>query len=139
MSVPGRCRPTRRPRIPTTTSRRRTRSPATEAFAFTGASFLDDAPTGRLRTSANNHSDGNGLRAEAAALYEPHEADELPLGLPPERERTARQKSRRRAWIATLVIFTLLVLAGGGLWLYNTVNQACPRGAQGADPRGGRA
>ena len=38
------------------------RSPATEAFAFTGASFLDDAPTGRLRTPANNHSDGNGLR-----------------------------------------------------------------------------
>ncbi|HEY9355192.1 MAG TPA: protein kinase, partial [Arthrobacter sp.] len=96
------------------------RSPATEAFAFTGASFLDDAPTGRLRTPVNNHSDGNGLRAEAAALHEPHEADELPLGFPPERERSTRQKSRRRAWIATLVIFTLLVLAGGGLWLYNT-------------------
>ncbi|MEW9871021.1 Stk1 family PASTA domain-containing Ser/Thr kinase [Arthrobacter sp. HS15c] len=102
------------------------RSPATEAFAFTGASFLDDAPTGRLRTPANNHSNGNGLRAEAAALYEPHEADELPLGLPPERERSPRQKSRRRAWIATFVIFTLLVLAGGGLWLYNTVNRPAP-------------
>ena len=33
------------------------------------------------------------------------------------------QKSRRRAWIATFVIFTLLVLAGGGLWLYNIMNQ----------------
>ncbi len=50
----------------------------------------------------------------------------LPLGLPPERERTPRQKSRRRTWIATLVIFTLLVLAGGGLWLYNMMNQPPP-------------
>ena len=33
------------------------------------------------------------------------------------------QKSRRRAWITTFVIFTLLVLAGGGLWLYNFLNQ----------------
>ncbi|MDD7834368.1 MULTISPECIES: Stk1 family PASTA domain-containing Ser/Thr kinase [Paenarthrobacter] len=46
----------------------------------------------------------------------------LPLGLPPERERPAQQRSRRRAWIATLVIFTLLVLAGGGFWLYNLMN-----------------
>jgi beta-lactam-binding protein with PASTA domain len=102
------------------------RTPATEAFAFTGASFLDDAPTGRLRASSNNHSNGNALAAESAATYEPQEADELPLGLPPERERSARQKSRRRAWVATLVIFTLLVLAGGGLWLYNTVNRPAP-------------
>jgi serine/threonine-protein kinase len=50
----------------------------------------------------------------------------LPLGFPAERERTGRQKSRRRAWIATLVIFTLLVLAGGGLWVYNTVNRPAP-------------
>ena len=33
------------------------------------------------------------------------------------------QKSRRRAWMATFVIFTLLVLAGSGLWLYNMMNQ----------------
>lgn len=102
------------------------RTPATEAFAFTGASFLDDAPTGRLRASSNNHSNHNALPAEAAAVYEPQEADELPLGLQPERERSARQKSRRRAWIATLVIVTLVVLAGGGLWLYNIVNKPAP-------------
>ena len=105
------------------------RTPATEAFAFTGASFLDDAPTGRLRATSNNHSNGNSLAAGAAgaaAAYEPPDADELPLGLPPERERSPRQKSRRRAWIVTLVIFTLLVLAGGGLWLYNTVNRPAP-------------
>lgn len=99
--------------------------PATESFAFSGASFLDDAPTGRLR-AASNHADGVALPAEAAVVYEPQEADELPLGLPPERERSTRQKSRRRAWIATLVIFTLLVLAGGGLWLYNIVNRPAP-------------
>jgi len=100
--------------------------PATEAFAFTGASFLDDAPTGRLRTPSHNHSDGNALPIQAAEAYGQPEADELPLGLPPERERSTRQKSRRRAWITTLVIFTLLVLAGGGLWLYNTVNRPAP-------------
>jgi len=99
--------------------------PATEAFAFSGASFLDDAPTGRLR-AASNHTEANALPAEAPVVYEPQEADELPLGLPPERERSTRQKSRRRAWIATLVIFTLLVLAGGGLWLYVMVNRPAP-------------
>jgi serine/threonine protein kinase/beta-lactam-binding protein with PASTA domain len=102
------------------------RTPATEAFAFTGASFLDDAPTGRLRTSGNTVGDGSGPPAQAAAVFESSEMDELPLGLPPERERTPRQKSRRRAWIATFVIFTLLVLGGGGLWLYSTVNRPAP-------------
>jgi serine/threonine-protein kinase len=101
------------------------RTPATEAFAYTGASFLDDAPTGRLRSHGNTLSDGNGIPAQAA-VYEPSEADELPLGLPRERERTPRQKSRRRAWITTLVIFTLLVLAGGGLWVYTIVNRPAP-------------
>ncbi|NUS37009.1 MAG: PASTA domain-containing protein, partial [Pseudarthrobacter sp.] len=38
----------------------------------------------------------------------------------------ARRNSRRRAWIATLVVFTLLVLAGAGLWLYATVNRPAP-------------
>lgn len=100
-----------------------TEAPATEAFAATGASFLDDAPTGRL-AAFNAISDDDGRTAPAA--YEPSARDDLPLGLPPERERTARQKSRRRAWVATLVIFTLLVLAGGGLWVYNTVNRPAP-------------
>ncbi|MFC8039391.1 Stk1 family PASTA domain-containing Ser/Thr kinase [Paenarthrobacter sp. NPDC057355] len=52
----------------------------------------------------------------------PAQEEPLPLGLPLERERHPQQKSRRRAWIATLVIFTLLVLAGGGFWLYNLMN-----------------
>ncbi|WP_455836121.1 Stk1 family PASTA domain-containing Ser/Thr kinase [Pseudarthrobacter siccitolerans] len=100
-----------------------TEAPATEAFAATGASFLDNAPTGRLAAfSAIADDDGR----TAPAAYEPSAREDLPLGLPPERERTARQKSRRRAWIATLVIFTLLVLAGGGLWVYNTVNRPAP-------------
>ncbi|MFF1252363.1 Stk1 family PASTA domain-containing Ser/Thr kinase [Pseudarthrobacter sp. NPDC058329] len=97
--------------------------PATEAFAVTAASFPDDAPTGRL-AAINALADDDGHTAPAA--YEPFTRDELPLGLPPERERTARQKSRRRAWITTLVIFTVLVLAGGGLWLYTMVNRPAP-------------
>jgi serine/threonine protein kinase/beta-lactam-binding protein with PASTA domain len=97
--------------------------PATEAFAVTGASFLDDAPTGRLAATSALADDGGRI---APAAYELSTRDELPLGLPPERERTARQKSRRRAWISTLVIFTVLVLAGGGLWLYNIVNRPAP-------------
>ncbi|SDW98862.1 serine/threonine protein kinase [Arthrobacter sp. yr096] len=52
--------------------------------------------------------------------------DALPLGLPTERERTAGQKTRRRTWIATLVIFTLIVLAGGGFWLYSLMNLQPP-------------
>ncbi|WP_429390518.1 Stk1 family PASTA domain-containing Ser/Thr kinase [Paenarthrobacter sp. TE4293] len=58
----------------------------------------------------------------------------LPLGLPPETERTAGQKSRRRAWAATLVIFTLIVLAGGGFWLYNLMNTPPPVPAKIAVP-----
>ena len=46
----------------------------------------------------------------------------LPLDLPPERERTSHQKSRRRTWAATLAIFTILVLAGAGFWIYSLVN-----------------
>ncbi|XAS67484.1 Stk1 family PASTA domain-containing Ser/Thr kinase [Micrococcaceae bacterium Sec5.7] len=101
-------------------------SPATEAFALTGARFLDDTPGGRLRPARNAGDDDVPFSVRAAAVYESSEADELPLGLPPERERTARQKSRRRTWIATLVIFTLFVLAGGGLWVYNMMNQPPP-------------
>lgn len=98
------------------------RGPATEAFALTGASFLDDAPGSRQPNSDDTRADGD-VPVMAAAVPEASDADELPLGFPPERERTARQKARRRTWIATLVIFTLLVLTGGGLWLYNTVNR----------------
>ncbi|RAX44629.1 Stk1 family PASTA domain-containing Ser/Thr kinase [Arthrobacter sp. AQ5-06] len=101
------------------------RTPATEAFALTGASFLDDAPIGRQRNADDTRTDGS-IPVMAAAAREPSDVDELPLGLPPERERTARQKSRRRTWIATLVIFTLLVLAGGGLWLFQMMNQPPP-------------
>ena len=100
------------------------RTPPTEAFSVTGASFLDDAPAGRLRrTRDSGGGDDAVLPAEAAAVYETAEHDELPLGLPRERERSGLQKSRRRAWITTFVIFTLLVLAGGGLWFYNFLNQ----------------
>lgn len=47
----------------------------------------------------------------------------MPLGFTPERERTARQKSRRRAWTAVVVILAVLVLAGSAFWVYTTVNQ----------------
>lgn len=99
------------------------RMPATEMFSVTGASFLDDAPGGRLRPAHEPAGGEAVLPAEAAAMYETAEQDDLPLGLPRERERTNVQKSRRRAWTATFVIFTLLVLAGSGLWLYNVMNQ----------------
>jgi eukaryotic-like serine/threonine-protein kinase len=101
-------------------------APATEAFGVTGAGFLDDAPTGRL--AATHASSGEkGANMPLAAVADDHnEAGVLPLGLPPEREPSPRQKSRRRAWIATLVVFTLLVLAGGALWLYTTVNRPAP-------------
>lgn len=97
------------------------RAAQTAPYSLTGASFLDDTPSGRLRPVHDTLGDDRPL---AAQVYEPSESSELPLGFPPERARTARQKSRRRTWIATLVIFTLLVLAGGGLWLYNIMNQA---------------
>ncbi|MDQ0799108.1 Stk1 family PASTA domain-containing Ser/Thr kinase [Arthrobacter sp. SLBN-112] len=97
--------------------------PRTEAFAASGTSFLDDAPTGRL-AAAGMYDDASAGPLELADAHTA--AEPLPLGLPPEREPSRRQKSRRRAWIATLVIFTLLVLAGAGLWLYETVNRPAP-------------
>jgi len=114
-------------------------APPTEAFAAGGAGFVDDAPTGRLAATNLFHDDGG--PAVPLELAEEHEANRydgrgysaaaaLPLGLPPERERSTRQNARRRAWIATLVIFTLLVLAGGGLWLYQTVNRPAPAPAK---------
>lgn len=101
------------------------RTPATEAFAVTGAGLPDDAPTGRFEFSDMDDA-GTTVPVQTSALDERRDADELPLGLPPERERTARQKSRRRTWIATLIIFTLLILAGGGLWLFQMMNQPPP-------------
>ncbi|WP_308215222.1 Stk1 family PASTA domain-containing Ser/Thr kinase, partial [Pseudarthrobacter sulfonivorans] len=98
-------------------------APATEAFSVTGASFLDDAPTGRYELT---DIDDGGITVPVQSFAEPRVEDEMPLGLPPERERTARQKSRRRTWIATLIVFTLLVLAGGGLWLFQIMNQPPP-------------
>ncbi|WP_426997613.1 Stk1 family PASTA domain-containing Ser/Thr kinase [Pseudarthrobacter sp. N5] len=98
-------------------------TPATEAFALTGAKFLDDAPGGRLRPALKTAGDDAGRPSGATAQHVPSDAGVLPLGLPPERERTARQTSRRRTWVATLVVFTLLVLAGGGLWVYNMMNR----------------
>ncbi|MDR6793911.1 serine/threonine-protein kinase [Pseudarthrobacter oxydans] len=101
-------------------------APATEAFGVTGAGFLDDAPTGRLAATHASAGDQGTAFPLAAGFDDRTQAEALPLGLPPEREPSPRQKSRRRAWIATLVVFTLLVLAGGGLWLYSTVNRPAP-------------
>ncbi|TLM82582.1 Stk1 family PASTA domain-containing Ser/Thr kinase [Pseudarthrobacter sp. NamE5] len=98
-------------------------APATEALAVTGAAFLDDAPTGRLTAT---HAAGQRTAVPFTPDSDDSAADALPLGLPPERERSARQKSRRRAWIATLVVFTLLVLAGGALWLISIINRPAP-------------
>lgn len=101
------------------------RPPVTEAFGLTGAGFLDDVPTGRQRNADDTRTDGR-LPVMAANAHQPSDVDELPLGFAPERERTARQKSRRRTWMAVLVIFTLLILGGGGFWLYSIVNRPAP-------------
>ena len=100
------------------------RTAETALYSLTGARFLDDSPTGRLRPSNDTAADEPAGPSASAEPYE--EAAELPLGFSQESERTPRQKSRRRTWIATLVIFTLLVLAGGGAWLYSIMNQTPP-------------
>ncbi|TLM84042.1 Stk1 family PASTA domain-containing Ser/Thr kinase [Pseudarthrobacter sp. NamE2] len=100
-------------------------APATEAYAATGASFLDDAPTGRMPAAGTYPSEG-ATAVAAVQSEDPAPNEPLPLGFAPERERTSRQNSRRRTWIAILVIVTLLVLAGGGLWLFNMVNRPAP-------------
>ncbi|MDQ0029779.1 serine/threonine-protein kinase [Arthrobacter bambusae] len=93
------------------------------ARGLTGADFLDTTLAGRP---------GNGQYAGdqdmlALPSDEPESEaandDAMPLGFVPERERTARQKSRRRAWTAVVVVLVLLVLAGGAFWVYSTVNQ----------------
>ncbi len=58
----------------------------------------------------------------------------LPLGLPPERERDAASKKRRRAWIVTLFVFLALVLAGGGVLGYNLLTAKPPANPQVAIP-----
>lgn len=93
---------------------------ATAALGVSGPGYVDDVRTGELPA---------GQRDDAAvlSLYDTVDEDPLPLEeLPHERARTRRQRSRRRMWIATLIIFTLLILAGAGIWLYNTVNQKPP-------------
>ncbi|MEW1821028.1 Stk1 family PASTA domain-containing Ser/Thr kinase [Arthrobacter sp. NPDC080031] len=84
---------------------------------LTGAEFLDSTLIGG---SGNGHAPGDqDIPPEPEADHD----GAMPLGFAPERERTARQKSRRRAWTAVVVILVLLVLAGGGFWVYSTVNQ----------------
>ena len=90
--------------------------PATQLLSSTAVGFLD---VDQFKDEPLDHEQ----------LDQPHE-EPLPLGLPPERERPPHQRSRRRAWVATLVIFTLLVLAGGGFWLYNLMNTKPPVPAQ---------
>ncbi|WP_232082858.1 Stk1 family PASTA domain-containing Ser/Thr kinase, partial [Arthrobacter sp. SO5] len=97
----------------------------TAAFSVTGAKFLDESAGGRLRPAHDTRAFPEPLTGAGEDFGSP-DSGSLPLVLPVEREPTAHQKSRRRTWITTLVILTLLVLTGGGLWLYNMMNQAPP-------------
>ncbi len=106
------------------------RAVETTALSLTGAKFLDESPSGRIRPLSDTSGGDDAGSVSSAAAYDSPGAAELPLSFEPERERTPRQKSRRRTWIATLVIFTLLVLAGGGAWVYSIVNQPPPPVAQ---------
>jgi serine/threonine protein kinase/beta-lactam-binding protein with PASTA domain len=121
---------TEAPTEPSNTVAAAERTAETAAFSLTGAKFLDESPTGRLRPANDEAAEERVPLLPASAAYEASEADELPLGFSPERERTPRQKSRRRKWVVALVIFTLLVLAGGGAWLYSIMNQTPPPVAQ---------
>jgi len=80
---------------------------------FTGIGFLDVQPPARV----------SGEDPLPASYIDEPDDDAMPLGFPPERERTRRQKSRRRAWTAVVILFTVLVLAGVGLGLYYFMNQ----------------
>ena len=118
--------PARLPPSPTDTVPGPDRIPPTAAFSLTGAQFLDDAPGGRLRPAGDASDDDAVLPDEGTAVYPAADTGSLPLVLPADANTPSRQKSRRRTWIATLVVLTLLVLAGGGLWLYNMMNQQPP-------------
>jgi serine/threonine protein kinase len=97
--------------------------PSSEAPTDPNDLVEEDPATQLLSTTAVGFLDVDQFKDQPAD----HPQDEaLPLGLPPERERTAGQKTRRRTWIATLVIFTLIVLAGGGFWLYSLMNLQPP-------------
>jgi serine/threonine-protein kinase len=124
--------PSEAPTDPTNAVPRHDPLAPTAAFSLTGAKFLDDVPGGRLRPAEETPDDDHlqtpdGTEPYGSELYGTGDTGNLPLMLPAERERTPLQKSRRRTWIATLVVLTLLVLAGGGLWLYNLMNQAPPQ------------
>lgn len=98
-------------------------SPATEAFSTAG--LADTAATGSLAVTS-------AFAATAPVANRALRTDDdgrpaaLPRGQGAEPGRSAGQKARRRAWITTLAIFTVLVLVGGGLWLYSVVNKPAP-------------
>ena len=90
----------------------------TAAFSVTGAKFLDETPTGRLRPALEPPADDGNAPMEQGVVYGAADTGSLPLVLPPD---------RWSAWLdPARVIVTVLVLAGGGLWLYNMMNQAPP-------------
>ncbi|MET1020790.1 MAG: Stk1 family PASTA domain-containing Ser/Thr kinase [Arthrobacter sp.] len=101
-------------------------STPTAAFSVTGAKFLDDSPTGRLRPPGEASVEDDSNMVAQDVVYGAADAGSLPLVLPAEREHSPDQQSRRRTWMVTLMILSVLVLAGGGLWLYNLMNQAPP-------------
>ncbi|MGG5172447.1 Stk1 family PASTA domain-containing Ser/Thr kinase [Pseudarthrobacter sp. J1738] len=78
---------------------------------------------GDAETQAHNFAMVEADDAPSPLTDTAQEIDGLPLVLPPERDRTRQQKSRRRGWIATFIVFALLVLVGGGLWLYMQLTQ----------------
>ncbi|MDR7081957.1 serine/threonine-protein kinase [Arthrobacter ginsengisoli] len=98
----------------------------TAAFSVTGAKFLDETPAGRLRPEHDTSVDEENTLFSLGVAYGAEDSGDLPLVLPTEREHAARQRLRRRTGITALIFVTVLVLAGGGLWLYNLMNQAPP-------------
>jgi serine/threonine-protein kinase len=80
---------------------------------FTGIGFLDGSAPGR------NQAD----EPLPANYSEDFEDEAMPLGFPQERERSRRQKSRRRAWTAVVILFTVLILGGGALGFWYFMNQ----------------
>ncbi len=104
---------------------------ATAALPLTGAKFLDETPSGPPRPDPDTADEPDyGPEAAETGAGAAHsteyfgwtEQERRPAG----QEHGSLQRSRRRAWVATLLVLTTLVLAGGGLWLYNVVNQEPP-------------
>ncbi|MEO5778189.1 Stk1 family PASTA domain-containing Ser/Thr kinase [Arthrobacter oryzae] len=105
----------------------------TAAFSLTGTRFLDEAPAEPVRPAADNAAVPDERHADTARdsdLFGRTDGDSSPRALAAEREHSRLQRSRRRTWIATLFVLATLVLAGGGLWLYNMMNQEPPPVAQ---------